>query len=46
MIKVEDVPFDTAKEPVTNAPALVVVLAIAVRFWVLVSSEVNAADVR
>ena len=46
VIKVEDVPFDTANDPLVNEPVLDVAPAVAVRFWVLVSRVVRAADVR
>jgi hypothetical protein len=50
VINVDEVPFEMANdppanEPLVNSPALVVVLAMAVRFWVFVSSVVREADV-
>lgn len=46
VIKVELVPFDTAKDTLVNVPALDVAPAVAVRFWVFVWSEERSADVR
>lgn len=46
VIKVDEVPFETANDPLVNSPTLVVVLATALRFWVFVWSEERSADVR